>query len=87
MITLAIVLLVAVGFLLISLLFKLLKAPLKFIFKFLLHALLGYVALFVINFFGAWIGISLGLNWINAAIVGVFGIPGVILLLLLQFFL
>lgn len=87
MITLSIVLMVAAGFLLLSLMFKLLKAPLKLIFKFLLSAVLGYVALFILNFFGAWVGLSLGLNWINAVVVGVFGVPGVILLLLLQFFL
>lgn len=85
--TLVIVFLVAAGFFILSLLFKILKTPIKLAAKIALHAVLGYVALFVLNFVGSWVGIGLGLNWINAIIVGVLGVPGVILLLLLQYLL
>ena len=85
--TLVIVFLVAAGFFILSLLFKILKTPIKLAAKIALHAVLGYAALFVLNFVGSWVGIGLGLNWVNAIIVGVLGVPGVILLLLLQYLL
>ena len=55
----------------------------EFIFS---HALLIVGGLFLLNKFGAIVGISLGLNWVNALIIGVFGYPGLILLLLLKYF-
>lgn len=81
------VFLIALGISLLGLFFKLLKAPLKWAFKLFLHALLGFIFLFIFNFFGAWAGLHIGLNWINAIVTGVLGVPGVILLLLIQFFL
>ena len=42
-------------------------------------------ALFLLNFFGSAIGITLGLNWINALVIGVAGFPGLVLLLLLKY--
>lgn len=64
--------------------FKLLTTPLKFIVKFIFNTLLGFVVLILINRIGSYIDISIGVNWINAAIVGVFGLAGVALLLILQ---
>lgn len=78
-----IMLAVTLGFL--WLLFKLLKRPLMWLIKFLLHALLGYIFLFMFNFIGAWFGLGLTLNWFNAAVVGVCGVPGVIILLILEY--
>ena len=78
--------LAAIGFLLVVLLIKIIKTPLKWALKLLLNAVMGFVALFILNFFGEWVGISLGINWINALVVGVLGFPGVILLLLIKFF-
>ena len=80
---LAIPLVAAIG--LIVLLLKLLRKPIKWAFKLLLHALFGFVFLFIFNFFGSIVGVSLGLNWLNAIVTGVLGIPGVILLLLLTY--
>ena len=42
-------------------------------------------ALFLLNFFGSAIGITLGLNWINALVIGVAGFPGLVLLLLIKY--
>ena len=72
---------------LIVLLLKLLRKPIRWAFKLLLHALFGFVALFIFNFFGDFVGVTLGLNWLNAVVTGVLGIPGVILLLLLKYIL
>lgn len=66
---------------------KLLTAPIRFAGKMLINALVGFVILFLLNFAGAALGISLGINWFNAIIVGIFGAPGVVLLLLIKYLL
>ena len=68
----------------IVLFFKLLTTPLKFIVKFIFNTLLGFIALILINYLGSFIGVGLGVNWINAAIVGVFGLAGGAFLLIMQ---
>ena len=67
--------------------FKLITKPIRLILRLLFNTLLGFVILFLLNFFGGTIGISLGMNWLNAAIVGVFGLPGVVVLLVLRWLL
>ncbi len=84
---LAIVILLAVGGDLLGLLLKLLKKPIKWVFKLLLHALFGFIFLFVFNFLGALFGISLEITWLSAIVTGVFGIPGVVVLLILTYLL
>ncbi len=66
---------------------KLFKKPMKFIFKLLLNTLFGFIALILINLVGSFIGVSIGINWINSFIVGIFGVPGVAVLLILQWLL
>lgn len=71
--------------LLIALLFKILKTPLKWAMKLLLNALSGFIALVVLNFFGAIVGLSLTINFLNCLVTGVLGLPGVILLLIIKY--
>ena len=87
MVIIAAVVLIGAAGVLLSLSVALLKTPLAWILKFLLHAAMGYAFLFLFNFVGAWIGVSLGLNWLNAAVAGVLGVPGVVLLLLIKYLL
>ena len=64
----------------------------KFIFKvntkrlieLIVNILLGIVVIWLINTFGSSLGISIPLNFITALVVGVLGIPGVIILILLN---
>ena len=70
----------------IILLFKIIAAPMKLAFKLLLNALFGFIILFVFNFFGGFVGFTLGINWVNALITGCLGVPGVILLILIKLF-
>lgn len=72
------------GFL-IKLILKLLKTPLKIIWKLLIHALGGFLALFIINVLGGFIGVNLDFTWVNAIVVGVLGVPGAILLLIIKY--
>ena len=69
------------------LILKLLTAPIRFAAKMLINALVGFVVLFLLNFVGGIVGLSLGINWFNAIVVGAFGAPGVVLLLLLKYLL
>ena len=74
------------GILMIFLLIKILIKPIKWIFKLLLNAALGFVFLFIFNYLGAFIGVSLTVGWASAIVVGILGIPGIILLLLIENF-
>lgn len=80
-------LLIVAGVLLLILFIKLFSTPLRWALKLLLNALTGFIALFVLNFLGGFIGLSLGVNWFNAIVIGVLGVPGVALLLLLKYLL
>ena len=69
------------------LLLKLLSTPLRWAVKLLFHAAAGFVTLFLLNFFGSVIGISLTITWVSALVAGLLGLPGVLLLLALQYLL
>lgn len=61
--------------------------PIKIIIKFIINGLIGAVLLFILNIFGSLIGITVAINPITALVAGFLGIPGVLLLLFLQYFL
>lgn len=62
---------------------KLLLFPLKIILRVVLNSILGGIFLVVLNFVGENIDFFIPLNVLNASIVGILGLPGVIMLLLL----
>ena len=74
---------VAVGLLLV-LFFAIFKTSIKIAFKLLINAIVGFVLLFVFNALGSIIGVTLAVNWVNAIVAGVLGIPGIALLLILK---
>ncbi|PKM72739.1 MAG: hypothetical protein CVU91_06840 [Firmicutes bacterium HGW-Firmicutes-16] len=76
---------VVICILLVVLLFKILKTPLKWALKLLLNAVGGFIALVILNFFGAIFGLSLTINLVNCLVAGILGLPGVVLLLLLKY--
>lgn len=65
----------------------LLVLPIKIIIKFIINGLIGAILLFIINIFSSLIGITIAINPITALVAGFLGIPGVLLLLFLQYFL
>ena len=71
------------AFLLLALL-RLFRSPLKLVGKLLLNTLLGFLALWLVAQTSAVTGIALGMNLTNALVVGVLGLPGFLLLLLVQ---
>ena len=71
-----------IGLALLSLIIKLLKWPLKI----LINGILGIILLYIANIVGSYIGFVLPVNAISALIAGFLGIPGIIFLVLFQFF-
>lgn len=63
---------------------RLFAAPLQLALRLVLSALLGFAALLALNWTGGFTGVTLGVNLPNALTVGVLGVPGLLLLLLLQ---
>ncbi len=65
-------------------LLKIVMAPIKWIFKLLLNAVSGFLLLFLANLIGGFFNFSVPVNLISCLISGVFGIPGVIFLVMLK---
>lgn len=65
---------------------KILSLPMKLIIKLVLNGLIGGVVIWLINLIGASFGFAITLNWITALVVGILGIPGVIILAIIQLF-
>ena len=63
---------------------RLLYKPLKLLLRLALSSALGFGALWLLQYTAAYTGISLGLNLFNLLTVGVLGLPGLGLLVLLQ---
>lgn len=80
-----IILAYAVGLILLYVVGWILLIPLKWIIKLMWSSILGGIMLFVINLVGGIWNITLTINPLSAAVAGVLGIPGVILLLLLKY--
>jgi inhibitor of the pro-sigma K processing machinery len=77
----------ALGLVLLYFVGWLLLVPLKLLLRFLINGAIGGAALWVLNLIGRLIGVTVAINPITALTVGFLGIPGLILILLLQFIL
>lgn len=80
-----IILAYAVGLILLYVVGWILLIPLRWMIRLIWNGTLGGIILFVINLIGGIWGIHLAINPFSAILVGVLGIPGVILLLLLKY--
>ena len=58
--------------------------PLKSVLIMLFQSVLGGVGLYVCNFLLAPLGLSVGINIVSAAFCGLFGLPGLLLLILVK---
>ena len=65
-------------------LIRIFQAPLKLAVRLLVNTLLGFLALWAVELTAGVTGIALGLNLWNALVIGVLGLPGFLLLLLVQ---
>ncbi|WP_097028523.1 pro-sigmaK processing inhibitor BofA family protein [Clostridium peptidivorans] len=65
---------------------KLFAWPITILIKLVLNAVAGAVLLFLVNLVGSLVNFSIGINAITALIAGFFGVPGVIVLIVLKLF-
>ena len=72
------------GIILLIVIVRVFASPIRLVLKWCFNPLLGFVCLITADMFGAYIGLTLGVNLLNAAVVGILGIPGFALLLLLR---
>lgn len=63
---------------------KIISAPMRFIFKFIVNMASGFLILVVCEIVLGFFNISVGINLFNCLVAGICGIPGVIVLLLIQ---
>lgn len=61
-----------------------LRVNTKRLVELIINILLGIVVLWLINKFGGSLGIAIPINIITALVIGILGLPGVIILLLLN---
>ena len=66
---------------------RLISTPMRWLFKLLINTGCGFVSLFLLNLLSGVTGVVFELNFISAAIVGVLGLPGVVILLVAKLFL
>ena len=79
-----IILAYAFGLILLYFLGWLFIVPIKMILKLMVNAIIGGLLLVLFNFIGGFLDFAIGLNPINALIVGFLGVPGLILLVVLK---
>ena len=63
---------------------RLFAALLKLALKVAFNSALGFGAVWLLNLTTSVTGLSLGLSWFNAIVIGILGVPGFGLLLLVQ---
>lgn len=61
--------------------------PIKKILKLVLNSIIGGIVIFLINLIGANFGFHIGLNFFTSILVGLLGLPGVVILIILKLFL
>lgn len=76
----------AIGLVMIYIVCKIFVKPLKWIFKLVLNAVIGGLILVTINFIGGFAGMNIIINPLTALITGFLGIPGIALIIILQYF-
>lgn len=63
---------------------KIFLYPIKKILKLIFNTIIGGTLIYIINVIGASFGFHIGLNIVTSLIVGILGIPGAILLIVLE---
>lgn len=79
-----VILFFALGLVLLYLTGWLLLAPLKIILRLIISGILGGLLLLLINVVGGFFSVNIAINPLSAVVAGYFGLPGIILLLVLK---
>lgn len=67
------------------LLIRFFYVPLRLLLLFLVNSTLGGAVLWGLNWLGGFVGFHIGLNPVTAAVTGLFGLPGLALLVALKY--
>ncbi|SDY99311.1 inhibitor of the pro-sigma K processing machinery [Proteiniborus ethanoligenes] len=86
-IEISVILAYAGGLILLYFLGWLLIIPIKYLLKLIINGITGGILLLLVNLLGGFVGISVAINPVTALIAGFLGVPGVILLIVLQYIL
>ena len=84
MTTLSTILVYILAVLGVCLIAKIFSAPIKLVMKLITNAIIGGLALIIINWIGAFFSFHIDLNFITALIAGALGVPGIIVLLIIE---
>ena len=82
---LSIIMAYAFGLILLYIFGWILLIPLKWFVRLVFNSIIGGIILFALNLIGGIWGIGLAINPFSAAVVGVLGIPGILLLFLFKY--
>lgn len=74
----------AVGLVALYVIGLLLVVPIKIIIKLIINGIIGGITLLIINFIGEFVGLTIGINPVTAIVAGFLGIPGIVLLFIIQ---
>ena len=77
----------ALGLVIIFILCRIFAKPLRWVMKIILNGIIGGLILAAVNFVGGFAGVSVIINPFSALLAGLLGVPGVILVVLLQYIL
>lgn len=70
------------GMLVLILILKILQVSAKMISKVFINSISGIIGIFVFNLIASFFGYNINLNFLNSLIVGVFGLAGIIFIIL-----
>jgi inhibitor of the pro-sigma K processing machinery len=73
-----------VGIIFLFILGRVLLFPMKVLLKLIYNAIIGGIVIVVINLIGGLFQFNIALNIVSAFVVGVLGVPGIILLIALK---
>jgi len=77
----------AFGLLMLYAVAKILVAPLRLILKLIYNGIIGGILLLGLNAIGSFFGLHIAINPLNALIAGFLGVPGILLLIFVKYFL
>jgi len=71
----------AIGIIVLCLIAKIISLPLRLIWKLITNSIVGAVLLWLVNLFG----LAIHITFLKALIAGVFGVPGVLAVIIMQY--
>ena len=75
----------AAGLVLVFVFCRIFIKPIKWMLKLIINGILGGLILTAVNFVGGFAGISVIINPLSALLAGLLGVPGVVLVIILQY--